>query len=78
MNKPCSFWHAALLAALLSSTLPVIAQDADSGESKDASKPEQSQQDQQEDTEPVPGRNERFVPTEEISEDLSVSFPVDI
>ncbi|WP_199611032.1 hypothetical protein [Flocculibacter collagenilyticus] len=54
----------------------VTPEEQQAADSKVNSKPESSQQ--QGDTAQQASNKERFIPTEEISEDLAVSFPIDI
>lgn len=67
--KPIIFWF--ILASLYLSPLKLQAQedDTNTGAEPEAQASAQSES---------PQSDEDFVPTEEISEDLSVSFPVDI
>ena len=89
MRRLCSdkIIAAAFLLSLMGGSQSVLAQDATQTEPTEETAPQSEQQEetQQEedlilaesdaDEEESPGR---FIPTEEISQDLGVSFPVDI
>lgn len=75
------------LALSLGFAMPVLAQEAEEGDQQEAAteqadqqKEESAEADAEKEKRPSVGRSssETFVPSEGISEDLSVSFPVDI
>lgn len=53
-------------------------EQTDNKQNQPSAQEDKQQSDQQPATPPVAGNGDTFVPSEEISEDLSVSFPVDI
>lgn len=69
------------LLSILCST-SILAQDAEEQEKQDQKETHTEQSEQKETIEQAPPGNvktaETFTPSEEVSEDLSVSFPVDI